>query len=199
MKSFKLLTSLFLLISTTFLLNAQTANEVSFSDFDYTEYKLNNIDTIPDYSTKNNKIKISGTIYKSDGITPASNVVLYIEQANELGDFDVLKENGEKYVYHNASIKTNENGEYTFYTFLPGNDRRYNQLQQLFPTITEPSKEPYEIASFLFDEDPLLTKRCRKQIAKKSDPSRILKLKKEGKILVAQKDIVLDFTACSSK
>lgn len=199
MKSFKLLVSFIFLISTTFLLNAQTANEVNATVFDYKEYKLNNTDTIPEFSSKDNKIKISGIIYKSDGVTPASDVVLYIEQANELGDFDLRKENGEKYVYHNASIKTNENGEYTFYTFLPGNDRRYNQLQQLFPTITEPSKEPYQIASFLFDDDPLLTKRCRKQIAKKSDPSRILELKKEGKLLVARKDIVLDFSDCSSK
>ncbi len=199
MKNFKLILSFCVLLISTYALSAQTSvtNDLSFSG--YTQQDLTNVATIPDYESKDNKIKISGTIYKSDGVTPASDVVLYIEQANEFGDFDVRKDNGEKYVYHNASIKTDENGQYTIYTFLPGNDRRYNQLQQLFPRITEPSKETYEIASFLFDDDPLLTKRCRRQIAKKSDPSRILKLQKEGNLLVAKKDIILDFSSCNSK
>ena len=45
--------------------------------------------------------------------------------------------------------------------------------------------------SFLFDEDPLLTKTCRKCMAKKGDPTRILKPKKVEGMLVAQRDIVL--------
>jgi len=44
--------------------------------YDYFDIQLNNTDSIPDFESKPNKLKISGTIYKSDKITPAKNVVL---------------------------------------------------------------------------------------------------------------------------
>lgn len=160
--------------------------------YDYTELQLNNIDTIPGYESKANKLKIYGTIYESNGITPASDIIMYIEQADEYGDFDLRKHNDKRYVHHRAWIKTDQDGHYTFYTFVPGNDRRYNLLQQLFPVIKEPSQAEYKIGTFLFDEDPMLTKLCRKRIAKKDDPTRILKLKKENGLYIAQKDIVLN-------
>jgi protocatechuate 3,4-dioxygenase beta subunit len=160
--------------------------------YDYGDIQLNNIDTIPGFESKMNKLKISGVIYENDGVTPAKDIIMFIEQADENGDFNLKKHNDKRYVHHRGWIKTDADGHYTFYTFIPGNDRRYNQLQQLFPVIKEPSKPEYEIASFLFDEDPLLSKSCRKKIVKKDDPTRILKLKKEDQLFVTQKDIVLN-------
>ncbi|MCK8481837.1 hypothetical protein [Psychroserpens algicola] len=160
--------------------------------YDYQELQLNSTDTIPDFESKTTKIKVTGTIYQSDGVTPAKDVILFIEQADETGDFDLRTSNDKRYVHHRGWVKTDADGQYTFYTFVPGNDRRYNQLQQLFPVIKEPKKPEYELASFLFDDDPLLTKLCRKRMAKKGDPTRVLKLEKEGDLLVAHKNIVLN-------
>lgn len=159
---------------------------------DKQEVEIRNTDTIPDFATKINKLKIFGTVYENDGVTPAKDVILYIEQADVNGDFDLRGVKDNKYVHHRAWVKTDANGQYTLYTFIPGNDRRYNQLQQLFPSIKEPSKPVYDIQSFLFDDDPLLTKLCRKRMHKKGDPSRILKPKKEGNLNVVQKDITLN-------
>ena len=39
--------------------------------YDYSENQLNNKDTIPGFEAKANKLKITGTIYESDGVTPA--------------------------------------------------------------------------------------------------------------------------------
>lgn len=159
--------------------------------YDYTKLELNNTDTIPGFESNSNKLKISGIIYESDGTTPAKDVILYIEQADENGDFDLRKDNDVRYVHNRGWIKTDANGRYTFYTYIPGNDRRFNFMKQLFPIIKEPSKPEYEIGTFLFDEDPLLSKLCRKRMAKKGDPTRILKLKKEDGLFVTQKDIIL--------
>ena len=57
--------------------------------YEYTAQQLNNTDTIPGYESKKNKLKISGTIYRSDGVTPAKDVILYIEQADENGDLPI--------------------------------------------------------------------------------------------------------------
>ncbi len=161
------------------------------SFYDYSEQQLNNTDTIPGFESKENKLKISGTIFESDGVTPAKDVVLYLEQADENGDFDLRKGNDMRYIHNRGWIKTDANGHYTFYTYVPGNDRRFNQMQQLFPIIKEPSKPEYEIATFLFDKDPLLSKLCRKRLAKKGDLTRILKLEKVDGLFVTQKDIIL--------
>lgn len=167
--------------------------------YDYNILELSASDSIPDFASKQQKLKITGIIYKSDGVTPAEDVILYIEQADEDGDFDLRKHNDKRYAHYRGWIKTNADGRYTFYTFIPGGDRRYNQLQQLFLAIKEPLKPNYNLESFLFDKDPLLTALCRKKISKKGDPSRILKPIKKGEILVVEKNIVLESNLVVSK
>lgn len=173
---------------------AQEFNSVSDYDNpinDRAAELLTNTDTIPDYRSKSNKIKLTGTIYQSDGVTPAKDVILFIEQPDEDGNFDLRRASDERYVFHRSWVKTDADGKYTIYTFIPGNDRRYNQLQQIYPLVKEPSKDVYQLETFLFEEDPLLSKACRKRIAKKSDLTRILEPKLVDGLLVAQKDIVL--------
>ena len=185
------------LIGGNFNLNAQQTDVASDDSkhynpfYDYAEHELRNTDTIPGFESKQEKLKISGTIYLSDGVTPASDVILYIEQADEHGDFDLRGTKEKRYVHNRGWIKTNSDGQYTFYTYVPGSDRRYNQKQQLFPILKEPSAPAYHIASFLFDQDPLLTKGCRKRMVKKGDPGRILSPNKENGILTVNKDIIL--------
>lgn len=178
-----------LVLSTSHIVKAQEMTNASFNFM--ASQDLSNTDTIPGFETKGNKLKISGIVYDSDGVTPASNVIISIEQADERGDFDLRETNGESYLHNRGFIKTDSDGAYTFYTYIPGNDRRFNLPQQLFAKVKEPNDPPYEIASFLFDEDPLLTKLCRKRIAKKGDPSRILKPTLVDGVYVVQKDIVL--------
>lgn len=174
---------------------AQESNSISDLNnpiYDRAEDQLRNTDTIPDFRSKTNKLKLTGIIYQSDGVTPAKDVILFIEQPDEDGDFDLRRTGDSRYVFHRSWVKTDADGRYTFYTFVPGNDRRYNQLQQIFPMVKESSKPEYELETFLFDEDPLLSSACRKKITKKGDTTRILKLKKEDGLLIAQRDIVLN-------
>ncbi|WP_339753373.1 hypothetical protein [uncultured Winogradskyella sp.] len=183
-------------------INAQMETLISDKEspiYDRLENQLTNTDTIPEYRSKSNKLKLTGIIYESDGVTPAKNVILFIEQPNENGDFELRNKGDRRYVFHRSWVKTDTDGRYTFYTFVPGNDRRYNQLQQIFPLIKESSKQAYQLETFLFDNDPLLTKRCRKQIAKKSDPARIMKLKQVDDLLIAEKNIVLASTEVKTK
>ncbi|NRA91688.1 MAG: hypothetical protein HRU26_03220 [Psychroserpens sp.] len=161
--------------------------------YDYDASILSNTATIPDYDSKEQKIQITGTIFLSDGVTPAKDVILYIEQPNEFGDFDLRYDDKEKrYVHHRVWVKTDADGKYTINTFIPGNDRRYKRLQQLFPTVKAPDQDEVQITTFLFDDDPFLTKGCRKRIAKRSNTSRILVPKKVDDLLVAQRDIILE-------
>ena len=155
------------------------------------ETQISNTATIPDYALKNHKIIITGTIYESDGVTPAKNVVLTISHADEDGNFDLRKKDDKDYLYHKATIKTDVDGNYYFYTFIPGNDRRFNQLQEIFLLAKTEQEVEFIMPTLLFDQDPLLTKRCRKRITKNSDLSHILKPKKVDGLLKVKHDIIL--------
>ncbi len=158
--------------------------------YDYSEKKLNNIDTIPDFEAKSQKLKITGTIYENDGITPAKNVLLFIHQTDENGNFELKRQNKKRYVHHRGWIKTDADGKYTFYTFIPGKYRYGNELKQILPIIKEPNKPEYKIETFLFDDDPLLTGKCRAKV-EETNPNRILTLNKKEGLYEAKRDIIL--------
>lgn len=159
--------------------------------YDYSEKQLNNTDTIPGFDIKPDKLKISGTIYQSDGVTPASDVVLFVYQPDEDGNYEMKRDsNRKRYVYHRGWIKTDTDGHYTLYTFIPGKYWRSKELKQIHRIIKEPGKPEYEINSFFFNNDPLipdLTLACRAQAVRS-----MLRLEKEGDMYVATKDIVLN-------
>ena len=158
--------------------------------YDYSESQLNNTDSIPDFESKSNKLKITGTIYLSDGKTPAKDVILYIEQPDENGDYELKTENNKRYVHHRGWIKTNADGQYTFYTFIPGQVLRYKELKHIHPVIKAPGQREYDMDALLFDNDPFLSKSCRKRLAKRGIDT-ILKPIMKDNLLVATRDIVL--------
>ncbi|MGJ8592968.1 MAG: hypothetical protein ACSHXF_10490 [Aquaticitalea sp.] len=159
--------------------------------YDYSEQQLNNTDTIPDFATKQDKLMITGTIFQSDGLTPAKDVILYISQPDEDGDYELKMNNDKRYVHHRGWVKTDADGRYTFYTFVPGNFIQYRELKHIHPVIKEPGKEEYALNAFLFENDPFLSKSCRKRLAKKGMDT-ILVLEKKDNIFVATKNIILE-------
>lgn len=158
--------------------------------YDYS-HPLTNTDSIMDFASKKMPLKITGTVYLSDKITPAKDVILYIEQTDEDGNFKLNKHEKKRFVEHRAWVKTNADGQYTFYTFVPGAYRLSRDLKAIHLTIKEPDQVEYNSNNFIFDNDHRLTKSCRKRLAKRG-VDRILTPVKEGKMLVARKDIVLN-------
>ena len=195
MKNLTTLLSLVCLIISFNILQAQETSEIpeNFKKrspiYDYSEKKLNNIDTIPDFASKSQKLKITGTIYENDGKTPAKNVMLFIHHTDENGNFELKRQNKKRYVHHRGWVKTDADGKYTFYTFVPGKYMYSNELKQILPIVKEPNKPEYKIETFLFDDDPQLTGKCRTKV-EKTNPNRILKLDKKEGLFIAKRDII---------
>ncbi|MCB4808453.1 hypothetical protein LG651_09325 [Tamlana sp. 62-3] len=160
--------------------------------YDYSEKHLNNVDTIPDFVSKTNKLKITGTIFESDGVTPAKNVILFIHQTDENGNFELKRENKKRYVHHRGWIKTNADGKYTFYTFVPGSYFNGKEIKQILPIIKAPGQDEKKIESYVFNDDPSLKDSCREDI-EKTNPTRILDLtfNKEEGLFIAKRNIIL--------
>ena len=189
MKNLKPLIYFVCILGSSLVLNAQKFDKHS-PIYDYSEQYLNNTDTIPDFASKPDKLKITGIIYESDGKTPAKDVILYVCQSNEYGDYEMKRDkNRKRYVHHRAWVKTDADGRYTFYTFMPGDNRDIKELKQIQRIIKVPGKKEYKMNSFFFKNDPLLadlTLACRANTV-----SSMIEMKKQGNMFVATRDIKL--------
>jgi len=161
--------------------------------FEYGDQKLTATDTLPDFEKNNPKLKLTGTVFKKDGITPAENVILYIYQTDRKGVYPTKgNEKGwaKRHGYIRAWIKTDVNGKYTFYTFRPSAYPNSIEPAHIHITVKEPFKNEYYIDEFVFDDDPFLTVAERKKLMNRGG-SGIVEPKVEGEILLVNRNIVL--------
>jgi protocatechuate 3,4-dioxygenase beta subunit len=129
--------------------------------FDEAPKNLSSIVNIAAPNEPGERLTVKGTVFQSDGKTPARNVVMYFYHTNTKGIY--AKRGSEDrssfawwHGYHRGWLRTNERGEYTIHTVKPSP----------YPTRIEPAhihclvKSPeqklcYYIGDFVFKNDPL--------------------------------------------
>ena len=156
--------------------------------------ELSWVDTLPDYHEPGPKMQISGVVYQADGKTPAKDVVLYIYHTGQDGKYTNKfneKAWGARHGYIRGWIKTNEKGQYKFYTLMPASYPNSTALKHIHPTIKEPGKNEYYIDEFIFDDDPFLTTESRNHPQENRGGDGLIKLKRENGILIGERDIYL--------
>ncbi|RIA09659.1 protocatechuate 3,4-dioxygenase beta subunit [Flavobacteriaceae bacterium MAR_2010_72] len=161
--------------------------------YEYGNKALKAIDTIPGFKESSNKIKISGTVYKSDGKTPAKDVILYIYQTNEKGRYPSKADSKgweRRHGYMRTWLKTDAKGKYTFYTSRPASYPNSTIPQHIHITVKEPDKNEYYIEDFFFSDDPLLPTNIKNR-SKPRGGKGVITLAGNGPIKQAQRDIIL--------
>ncbi len=162
---------------------------------DYKLLKLNpkSIDSLPGFEETNPKLKITGTVYQSDGKTPAQNVILYIYHTNRDGIYQPSdhpigweKRHGK----FRGWLKTNAKGKYTFYTFRPAPYPQVQESEHIHMYIKEQDKIPYYIDNYIFLDDPIL-KQEDIESQKNRGGSGLIKLVEENGLLLGKRDIIL--------
>ena len=162
--------------------------------FDYGNKKLSPIDTLPGFNENGAKIKVTGTIYQNDGITPAKGVILYLYQTDQNGIYDNKYEKSDwsnRHGYIRGWVKTDTDGKYTFYTLKPGVYPSRTTPAHIHPTILEPNGKYYWIGAYHFEGDPLLTESEISPESPRGGSNGLLSLKKEGDIWVGKRDFIL--------
>ncbi len=160
---------------------------------EYGDKNLKPTDTLPGFLTTEPKIKISGTVYKSDGRTPASDIILYIWHTNRDGIYETMGDEkgwARRHGIHRGWIKTGADGKYTFFTFRPATYPNRRAPEHIHAVVKEPGKNEYYIGDFLFDDDPLLTSTEREKQKNRAGNGIVHLVKSEG-MLAAQRDIIL--------
>jgi len=161
--------------------------------YEYGDKFLNPIDTISGFTSSNQKIKITGTVYYIDGKTPAKDIILYVYHTDEKGIYP--KRNSSKgwekrHGFLRGWIKTDSSGVYTLYTFRPASYPNTTIPQHIHIIVKEPDKKEYHIDDFYFDDDLNLTNTIRNR-SKPRGGNGIIKLKGKNSLLQARRDIIL--------
>lgn len=162
--------------------------------FEYGNKTLNAVDTLPDFNDSGPKIKVTGTIYQNDGKTPADNVTLYVYHTNQKGIYPTKGDEegwAKRHGYIRGWVKTGKDGKYTFYTLKPGHYPDRSSPAHIHPIILEPDGKYYWLGSYHFEGDNLLTEKELHPQNPRGGGSGLLTLKKEGNILVGNRDIIL--------
>lgn len=162
--------------------------------FEYGDRLLTSVDTLPGFLESDVKLKLSGTVFKNDGKTPAKDVIIYIYQTNQGGVYATKGDEegwARRHGYIRGWIKTGEDGKYTFYTLKPGTYPDRTQAAHIHPTILEPDGKYYWLQAFHFKGDPLLSKDELNPKSPRGGAIGILDLFQEGDLWIAEQDIIL--------
>lgn len=161
---------------------------------------ISSADTSAGWGQNGQKLLLTGTVYKSDGETPASNVLLYYYQTDVNGVYRHLpgekrsmppNELGQTHGYIRGWVKTGKDGKYSIRTVRPGSYPSRMEAAHVHITIKEPgSKDHYYIDDFVFDDDRLLTAEKRRKMENRGG-SGVLRLVRKGDLHVGERDIIL--------
>ncbi len=155
---------------------------------------LSHIDTLPDNNESGQKLEVGGVIYQADGITPAAGIVLYLYHTDQNGYYSTKGNEtglGKRHGYIRGWLKTNDKGEYKFYTLKPAPYPNATFPAHIHPTIKEPGKTEYWIDDYVFDDDRFVDEKY-KSSAQNRGGNGILRLtKNELGIYTANRDIIL--------
>ena len=156
------------------------------------EEDLTAVDTLPEFKTAEKKLKITGTIFRPDGKTPASDVILYIHHTNARGIYP--SKDGEtgwaaRHGYLRGWTKTGKDGRFTFYTQMPGAYPDGKNPAHIHPIVLEPDGRYYYLSGYFFEGDPLLTEHHMEDPPRGSDG--VVKLQEQDGMTLIERNFVL--------
>ena len=153
---------------------------------------LNHLCWLPDWNETGRRLAVNGVVYKADG-KPAPNVIIYVYHTDQTGVYSKKGNEtgwGKRHGYIRGWMKTNEKGEYKFFTLKPAPYPGGKIPAHIHITIKEPDKNEYWIDEYLFDDDPILT-----QVERIKNENRggngIIKTVDPGNMLKAERNIYL--------
>uniref|UniRef100_UPI0040480214 dioxygenase family protein n=1 Tax=Roseivirga sp. TaxID=1964215 RepID=UPI0040480214 len=155
---------------------------------------INATDTSSGWGQNGQKLLITGSILKPDGITPAPDVILYYYHTDVNGVYPNSKDLNQKVAGHGSIrgwVKSDKNGRYSIYTVRPEAYPNRTDPAHIHPSIKEPNDmNEYYLDEFVFDDDPLLTTQKRRSMENRGG-SGVLRIYQEGGLAIAEHNIIL--------
>lgn len=162
--------------------------------FEYGDLALAPVDTLVDFHGERPQLRIGGTVYESDGVTPAAGVILYVYHTNQAGFYPTRGDEPGWARRHGALrgwVRTGADGTYAFYTLKPGPYPTLTEPAHVHFTVLEPDGRYYYLDGCFFADDPLLDAADLQPTSVRGGGPLVLDLHVEDGTLVATRDIVL--------
>jgi len=144
---------------------------------------------------------ISGTIYLSDGKTPAKNAILSVWHTDSKGFYIAGGGGaGEEHPRIHGRMKTGSDGKYEFQTIRPAPYPNNSTPAHVHGHISAPNFPEYPII-YYFEGDNLITEQNRSELNshRGGTPSIIKLTKDDNGVLVGHRDIILEYVKPSSE
>ena len=140
---------------------------------------------------KGELMKISGTVYRPDGKTPAASTLIYLYHTDTEGYYG-RSSNEHKHGRYRGWMLTNREGRYAFVTIKPAPYPEQRWAAHIHMTVTTPTAREDWIDSILFEGDRLISSRERDEAGRRGGFNPIVSLKKgDGGLYYATRDIQL--------
>lgn len=152
------------------------------------------VDTSVGWFEVGQKLWITGKVLKNDGKTPAAGVIVYYYHTDNAGRYPIkngMDEQVKLHGYIRGWVKTDEGGNYSIYTIVPGHYPERNSPAHIHVLIKEPSMDhEYYIDDLVFDDDRILTSDMRRTM-KNRGGNGVLRVVHKDSLQIAEHDIIL--------
>ena len=156
--------------------------------------KISHESKSPAWNSEGQKLMITGTVYQTDGKTPAPNVIIYYWQTDRNGFYSDqinLNPKAKRHGYIRGWVKSNSKGHYEIYTIRPGAYPNRSEPAHIHLSIKEPNiKDEYYVDALIFDDDILITSQYRQKQPNRGG-SGVLRTLSAANKLIAEHNIIL--------
>jgi protocatechuate 3,4-dioxygenase, beta subunit len=138
-------------------------------------------------------LEMQGVIYRSDGKTPAPDVILYVYHTDAEGYYSPApgQAHGRRHGHLRGWMKTNREGRYQFRTIRPAPYPNGRIPAHIHPIVKEPRRNEYYINEYVFNDDPLVTRTERGRMEGRGGSGVVELSRNQEGVWVGQRDIIL--------
>jgi protocatechuate 3,4-dioxygenase, beta subunit len=138
-------------------------------------------------------LEMQGVIYRSDGKTPAPDVILYVYHTDAKGYYSPTpgQAYGRRHGHLRGWVKTNREGRYEFRTIRPVPYPNGRIPAHIHPIVKEPQRNEYHIDEYVFGDDPLVTTKERSKMENRGGSGVVDVNRNNQGVWVGHRDIVL--------
>ena len=150
---------------------------------------------LPPAGEAGERMVLTGRVYRPDGATPASDVVIYIHHTNASGVYPRRGDErgwGRRHGYLRGWAKSNAQGEFRFETIRPAPYPGRTDPAHIHITIKEPGRQEYWIDEVVFTDDPLVTPAYGARVENRGGSGIVTPTRDAGGTWMVRRDIVLE-------
>ncbi|NND70447.1 MAG: hypothetical protein HKN43_02605 [Rhodothermales bacterium] len=137
------------------------------------------------------RLEVYGTVYKSDGVTPAAGIQVHVYHTDATGKYG-REGDPQGTTRLNGDMVTGESGEYRFTTIKPASYPGTTAPAHIHYRITVPGKEGVTWFALEFADDAHISESKRKKEKEKGRFSSIIELTENGDGLTGTFNLKLD-------